>query len=53
MGPLAFMPGEMKHTNEILVLLGEDYFALRSASQVEHKNIRLEFFFPSVSFSRA
>lgn len=30
---LAFVPGNIIHTNEILVLLGENYFALRSAKQ--------------------
>jgi hypothetical protein len=32
-GPLAFMPGHLIHTNEITVLLGESYFAERSAEQ--------------------
>ncbi|KAJ2780566.1 uri1, prefoldin-like chaperone [Coemansia interrupta] len=32
-GPLAFFPGHLIHTNEILVLLGENYFAERSALQ--------------------
>lgn len=32
-GKLAFMPGAIIHTNEILVLLGEQYFAERSAKQ--------------------
>jgi prefoldin alpha subunit len=32
-GKLAFMPGTIIHTNEILVLLGEQYFAERSAKQ--------------------
>jgi prefoldin subunit 5 len=32
-GPLAFMPGYLIHTNEITVLLGESYFAERSADQ--------------------
>jgi unconventional prefoldin RPB5 interactor 1 len=27
------MPGQLVHTNEMMVLLGEDYFALRSAAQ--------------------
>jgi unconventional prefoldin RPB5 interactor 1 len=30
---LAFMPGFIKHTNEILVLLGDNYFVERSAKQ--------------------
>lgn len=29
----AFMPGKLRHTNEILVLLGDNIFAERSASQ--------------------
>lgn len=29
----AFFPGTIVHTNEILVLLGENYFAERTASQ--------------------
>lgn len=32
-GPLAFMPGQLIHTNEIMVLLGDNWFAERSASQ--------------------
>ena len=32
-GNHAFMPGHLKHTNEILVLLGDNWFALRSAKQ--------------------
>ncbi|CAG2222638.1 URI1 [Mytilus edulis] len=32
-GPLAFMPGKLVHTNEILVLLGENWFVERSAKQ--------------------
>ncbi|KAJ2219354.1 hypothetical protein IWW45_009346, partial [Coemansia sp. RSA 485] len=34
-GPLAFFPGQLIHTNEILVLLGENLFAERSAKQAE------------------
>ncbi|KAH9368297.1 hypothetical protein HPB48_008037 [Haemaphysalis longicornis] len=30
---LAFMPGRIVHTNEVLVLLGDNWFAERSASQ--------------------
>ncbi|KAI8972032.1 hypothetical protein BDF20DRAFT_716322 [Mycotypha africana] len=33
MGPLAFMPGKIIHTNEILVLLGDKYYAERTAKQ--------------------
>lgn len=32
-GSLAFMPGRLLHTNEILVLLGDNWFAERSAKQ--------------------
>ena len=32
-GSLAFMPGKLVHTNEIMVLLGENWFTERSASQ--------------------
>ncbi|KAJ1680232.1 hypothetical protein EV182_000429 [Spiromyces aspiralis] len=33
LGPLAFMPGKLIHTNEILVLLGDNWFVERSAAQ--------------------
>ena len=32
-GRFAFMPGQLYHTNEILVLLGDNWFAERSAKQ--------------------
>eukprot|EP00126_Sphaerothecum_destruens_P004433 Sdes_comp18189_c0_seq1m7718 len=32
-GKHAFMPGELIHTNEVLVLLGDNYFVERSAKQ--------------------
>ncbi|XP_014676418.1 PREDICTED: unconventional prefoldin RPB5 interactor-like [Priapulus caudatus] len=32
-GKLAFMPGKLVHTNEIMVLLGDNWFAERSAKQ--------------------
>jgi hypothetical protein len=32
-GKLAFMPGKLIHTNEILVLLGDNWFVERSAKQ--------------------
>ena len=32
-GKLAFMPGRLVHTNEVLVLLGDNWFAERSAKQ--------------------
>ncbi|GFR90160.1 unconventional prefoldin RPB5 interactor [Elysia marginata] len=34
-GKLAFMPGKLVHTNEILVLLGDNWFVERSAKQAE------------------
>eukprot|EP01135_Chromosphaera_perkinsii_P004831 Nk52_evm9s298 gene=Nk52_evmTU9s298 len=44
LGKLAFMPGKLVHTNEIMVLLGENYFAERSAKQaVEIINRRHKF----------
>ncbi|KAI9175559.1 uri1, prefoldin-like chaperone [Blastocladiella emersonii ATCC 22665] len=33
LGPLAFMPGTLVHTNEITVLLGDNWFVERSAAQ--------------------
>jgi unconventional prefoldin RPB5 interactor 1 len=32
-GAMAFMPGQLQHTNEIMVLLGDDWFVERSAKQ--------------------
>lgn len=32
-GPLAFMPGRLIHTNEMLVLLGDNWFAERSTKE--------------------
>lgn len=32
-GSKAFMPGKLVHTNEVLVLLGDNWFAERSAKQ--------------------
>ncbi|XP_022045326.1 unconventional prefoldin RPB5 interactor 1 [Acanthochromis polyacanthus] len=34
-GPLAFMPGKLVHTNEITVLLGDNWFAKCSAKQAQ------------------
>ncbi|KAJ2374826.1 hypothetical protein IW150_002884 [Coemansia sp. RSA 2607] len=39
-GPLAFFPGHLIHTNEILVLLGDNYFAERSALQASQIALR-------------
>lgn len=33
MGKLAFFEGNLKNTNEILILLGDNYFAKRSSKQ--------------------
>eukprot|EP00667_Euglena_gracilis_P015757 EG_transcript_16399 len=33
LGPCAFVPGYLRHTNEVLVLLGDNWFALRSVAQ--------------------
>ncbi|KAJ1980844.1 hypothetical protein H4R35_000953 [Dimargaris xerosporica] len=33
LGSLAFMPGRLVHTNEVLILLGDNWFVERSASQ--------------------
>ena len=30
---MAFVPGELVHTNELMVLLGDNYFAERSSAQ--------------------
>ncbi|XP_028815142.1 unconventional prefoldin RPB5 interactor 1 [Denticeps clupeoides] len=35
-GPLAFMPGKLVHTNEVTVLLGDNWFAKCSAKQAEN-----------------
>jgi unconventional prefoldin RPB5 interactor 1 len=32
-GKFAFMPGKLYHTNEIMVLLGDNWFVTRSAKQ--------------------
>ncbi|KAF7667403.1 hypothetical protein LDENG_00063450 [Lucifuga dentata] len=34
-GPLAFMPGKLLHTNEVTVLLGDNWFAKCSAKQAQ------------------
>ena len=34
-GSVAFMPGKLIHTNEILVLLGDNWFVERSAAQAQ------------------
>uniref|UniRef100_A0A667IG49 URI1 prefoldin like chaperone n=1 Tax=Lynx canadensis TaxID=61383 RepID=A0A667IG49_LYNCA len=44
-GPFAFMPGKLVHTNEVTVLLGDNWFAKCSAKQavglVEHRKERI------------
>lgn len=35
-GPLAFMPGKLVHTNEVTVLLGDNWFAKCSAKQAQN-----------------
>lgn len=34
-GPLAFMPGKLVHTNEVMVLLGDNWFSKCSAKQAQ------------------
>lgn len=34
-GPLAFIPGKLVHTNEITVLLGDNWFTKCSAKQAQ------------------
>uniref|UniRef100_A0A3B3ZD03 Uncharacterized protein n=1 Tax=Periophthalmus magnuspinnatus TaxID=409849 RepID=A0A3B3ZD03_9GOBI len=50
-GPLAFMPGKLVHTNEVTVLLGDNWFAKCSAKQaqkiVDHR-MKRESGFPRV-----
>ncbi|XP_041376987.1 unconventional prefoldin RPB5 interactor 1-like [Gigantopelta aegis] len=45
-GPLAFMPGQLVHTNEVLVLLGDNWFVERSAKQaidiIERRNKEID-----------
>ncbi|XP_072374247.1 unconventional prefoldin RPB5 interactor 1 isoform X1 [Scyliorhinus torazame] len=45
-GSLAFMPGQLIHTNEVTVLLGDNWFAKCSAKQaidlVEHRKIHVQ-----------
>jgi len=44
LGSVAFVPGHLIHTNEITVLLGENYFAKRSATQAQEiAQRRIEF----------
>lgn len=52
-GPLAFMPGKLVHTNELTVLLGDNWFAKCSAKQAQkiigHRMER-EFVFKKIRF---
>ena len=54
MGSKAFFPGELVHTNELMVLLGNNYFAEKSAKQaVELVDRRLEGVWRGLYASRA
>ncbi|KJE96149.1 hypothetical protein CAOG_06514 [Capsaspora owczarzaki ATCC 30864] len=44
LGSLAFMPGRLVHTNEIMVLLGDNWFVERSAKQAAEIVLRREQF---------
>ncbi|OMJ29910.1 Unconventional prefoldin RPB5 interactor [Smittium culicis] len=44
LGDVAFIPGKIVHTNEILVLLGDDWFVERSAKQAKQIAKRREDF---------
>jgi len=53
-GKLAFFPGVMVHTNEIMVLLGDNYMALRSAEQAAAiAGRRAEYVRPKVAAAEA
>ena len=53
-GKLAFFPGELRHTNEIMCLLGDNYFALRSAEQAAAMaDRRAQYVRPQVAAARA
>ena len=53
-GKLAFFPGSLRHTNEIMVLLGDNYFALRSAEQAAGiASRRAEYVRPQVAAAQA
>ena len=53
-GKMAFFPGSLRHTNEVLVLLGDNYFALRSAEQAAAIAARrAEFVRPKVADAQA
>ena len=53
-GKLAFFPGSLRHTNEIMVLLGDNYFALRSAEQAAGIALRrAEYVRPQVAAAQA
>ena len=53
-GKMAFFPGTLRHTNEVMVLLGDNYFALRSAEQaaaIAHR--RAEYVRPQVAAAQS
>ena len=53
-GKLAFFPGVLRHTNEVMVLLGDNYFALRSAEQAAGiARRRAEYVRPQVAAAQA
>ena len=53
-GKLAFFPGSLRHTNEIMVLLGDNYFAQRSAQQAAAiASRRAEYVRPQVAVAQA
>ena len=53
-GKLAFFPGSLRHTNEVMVLLGDNYFALRSAEQAAAiAGRRAEYVRPQVAAAQA
>merc|ERR1712216_338701 len=52
-GPRAYMPGQLIHTNEMMTLLGDGYFALRSAAQAgDIMNRRIEYLEKQVVLAR-
>lgn len=54
LGRLAFVPGKIKHTNEILCLLGDNWFVERSAkqaAQIIERRIKGELILDGLCFS--
>ena len=53
LGPMAFMPGKLVHTNELLVSLGSNYYVEQSAKQARgiiDRRVKSTPFSPSVFF---